>query len=28
MQFTRGEKYFFTTEDIRKILKELNKKRF
>ena len=28
MQFTRGEKYFFTIEDIRKILKELNKKRF
>ncbi len=28
MQFTRGEKYFFTTEDIRKILKELKKKRF
>lgn len=28
MQFTRGEKYFFTTADIRKILKELNKKRF
>lgn len=28
MQFTSGEKYFFTTEDIRKILKELNKKRF
>ena len=28
MQFTRGEKYFFTTEDIRKILKELIKKRF
>ena len=28
MQFTKSEKYFFTTADIRKILKELNKKRF
>lgn len=28
MDFTRGEKYFFTTDDIRKILKELSKKRF
>ena len=28
MKFTRGEKYFFTTADIRKILKELSKKRF
>lgn len=28
MDFTRGEKYFFTTADIRKILKELSKKRF
>ena len=28
MEFTRGEKYFFTTADIRKILKELSKKRF
>lgn len=28
MEFTKGEKYFFTTTDIRKILKELNKKRF
>lgn len=28
MEFTKGEKYFFTTADIRKILKELNKKRF
>ena len=26
--FVKGEKYFFTNEDIRKILKELNKKRF
>ena len=28
MPFTRGEKYFFSVEEIRKILKELNKKRF
>ena len=28
MQYTKSEKYFFTTADIRKILKELNKKRF
>ena len=28
MEFTKGEKYFFNTADIRKILKELNKKRF
>ncbi len=28
MKMTSGEKYFFTTDDIRKILKELNKKRF
>ena len=28
MEFTRSEKYFFTTADIRKILKELSKKRF
>lgn len=28
MGFTKSEKYFFTTVDIRKILKELNKKRF
>lgn len=28
MLFTKSEKYFFTTSDIRKILKELNKKRF
>lgn len=28
MKFTKGEKYFFTTEDVRRILKELNKKRF
>lgn len=26
--FTNGEKYFFTEDNIRKILKELNKKRF
>lgn len=26
MKFTNGEKYFFTTEEIRKILKEINKK--
>ena len=28
MSFTKGEKFFFSTEEIRKILKELNKKRF
>ena len=28
MEFTRSEKYFFTIADIRKILKELSKKRF
>ena len=28
MSFTKGEKYFFSMEEIRKILKELNKKRF
>ena len=28
IQFTKSERYFFTTVDIRKILKELNKKRF
>ncbi len=28
LSFTKGEKYFFSTEEIRKILKELNKKRF
>lgn len=28
LPFTNGEKYFFTEEDIRKILRELNKKRF
>ena len=28
MSFTRGEKYFFNVEEIRRILKELNKKRF
>ena len=28
MYFTRSEKYFFTKDDIRKILRELNKKRF
>ena len=27
MSFTRGEKYFFTHDEIRKILRELNKKR-
>ena len=27
-RFTKGEQYFFSTEEIRKILKELNKKRF
>ena len=26
--FTKGEKYFFSNEEIRRILKELNKKRF
>lgn len=28
ISFTKGEKYFFSTNDIRRILKELNKKRF
>ena len=28
MSFTKGEKYFFSNEEIRKILRELNKKRF
>ena len=28
MTFSKSEKYFFTTDEIRKILKELNKKRF
>ncbi len=28
MSFSKSEKYFFADEDIRKILKELNKKRF
>ena len=28
MKLTSGERYFFTNEDIRRILKELNKKRF
>ena len=28
LSFTNGEKYFFTREDIRRILKELNPKRF
>lgn len=28
MPFTRGEKFFFSVEEIRKILRELNKKRF
>lgn len=28
MEFTKGEKFFFTISEIRKILKELNKKRF
>ena len=28
ISFTKGEKYFFSIEEIRKILKELNKKRF
>ena len=28
MSFTKGEKYFFTMEEMRKILKELDKKRF
>ena len=27
MSFTRGEKYFFTHDEIRKILRELNKKK-
>ncbi len=28
MTFTKGEKYFFSVEEIRRVLKELNKKRF
>lgn len=28
MSFTKSEMYFFNHEEIRKILKELNKKRF
>lgn len=28
MDFTKGEKYFFSDKDMRKILKELNKRRF
>jgi hypothetical protein len=28
MTFTKSEKYFFTDDEIRKILRELNKKRF
>ena len=28
ISFTKGEKYFFTYDEIRKILRELNKKRF
>ena len=28
MSFTKGEKFFFSTEEIRKILKKLNKKNF
>lgn len=28
MSFTKGEKYFFSYDEIRKILRELNKKRF
>ncbi|MBR4830976.1 MAG: hypothetical protein IKZ96_04400 [Bacilli bacterium] len=28
MSFSKSEKYFFTNEEIRKIIKELNKKRF
>ena len=28
MKFTKGEKFFFTVDEIRKILKEINKKRF
>ncbi len=28
MSIANGEKYFFSTNEIRKILKELNKKRF
>ncbi len=27
-KFTKGEKFFFSVDEIRKILKELNKKRF
>ena len=28
MEFTKSEKYFFSDKDMRRILKELNKKRF
>lgn len=28
MKFIKSEKYFFTYDDVRKILRELNKKRF
>lgn len=28
MSFTKSEQYFFNLDEIRKILKELNKKRF
>ena len=28
LEISRGEKYFFTTNDIRRVLKELNRKRF
>jgi len=28
MSFTKGEKYFFSYDEIRKILRKLNKKRF
>ena len=28
IKFSKSEKYFFTDEEIRKILRELNKKRF
>ena len=28
MSFTKGEKYFFSIDEMRKTLKELNKKRF
>ena len=28
LEFAKGEKYFFTDDEIRKIIRELNKKRF